>query len=143
MQVMTLPRTIVDFAGLWHIRREIADRHSGQTGLFAGRATLLPDAKGLVYSETGQLSLGDQPPMSATRRYLWQDLGHGAAIHFEDGRPFHVLPFNTAAPQARHDCPPDDYRVRYDFNAWPDWEAVWTVRGPRKDYTMTSRYARG
>jgi len=43
-------------------------------------------------------------------------------------------------PAAEHDCPPDHYRVRYDFRSWPRWQADWRVRGPRKDYTLGSAY---
>jgi hypothetical protein len=62
-------------------------------------------------------------------------------VLFADGRPFHAFDPGAARPEAAHDCPPDLYRVRYDFSDWPDWQAAWEVRGPRKDYRMVSRYA--
>ena len=43
-------------------------------------------------------------------------------------------------PPPAHDCPPDSYRVRYDFRAWPRWQAEWRVTGPRKDYGIVSRF---
>ncbi|MCE8467683.1 DUF6314 family protein, partial [Rhodovulum sulfidophilum] len=56
-----------------------------------------------------------------------------------DGRFFHLIA-PGARPEARHDCAPDLYRVRYDFSAWPCWSSFWEVRGPRKNYAMESSY---
>ena len=41
-----------------------------------------------------------------------------------------------------HPCGADLYRVEYDFSRWPEWSAVWDVSGPRKNYTMESRFRR-
>jgi hypothetical protein len=61
-------------------------------------------------------------------------------VLFADGRFFHRFDAEDPAPAAAHDCPPDLYRVRYDFRPWPRWQAEWRVTGPRKDYAMVSRY---
>ena len=79
--------------------------------------------------------------MQATRRYLWRAGGAGAIdVLFEDGRFFHSFDPDAPTPAAPHDCPPDTYRVRYDFTGWPEWQAEWRVTGPDKDYTMLSRF---
>ncbi len=98
------------------------------------------DDDAYLYSETGQLSYGGGQPLVATRQYLWRSEAGRLVVHHSDGRAFHS--FDPAAPEAHHICTPDDYRVRYDFSGWPDWQAEWTVSGPRKDYTMISRYSR-
>lgn len=132
-----------DFAGRWWIDRWIEDRRAGQVGRFTGQAHLTPDDLGLVYVETGQLTLGDAPPMAAERRYLWRpDDRGGVVVLFADGRDFHRFDPATPQPAAHHLCTPDDYRVAYDFADWPAWSAVWEVSGPRKDYRMESRYRR-
>jgi hypothetical protein len=41
-----------------------------------------------------------------------------------------------------HACDPDTYRAHHDFSRWPQWHAVWTVTGPRKDYTMWTMWQR-
>jgi len=41
-----------------------------------------------------------------------------------------------------HWCDPDQYDGQYDFSRWPEWRCIWQVRGPRKDYRMTSLYCR-
>ena len=79
--------------------------------------------------------------MRATRRYLWKDGGAGTIdVLFDDGRLFHRFDAEDEAPAAEHACPPDTYRVRYDFRRWPRWQAEWRVTGPRKDYGILSRY---
>lgn len=129
-----------DFAGRWRIGRRIDDRLGGTTGHFAGVAEFHPVAGGLAYREEGRLALDDGTAFTAVRSYLWR--AEGARIHVDhaDGRPFHS--FGPRELAARHWCDPDDYRVRYDFAAWPEWRVEWVVRGPRKDYTTESLYSR-
>lgn len=137
---MTSAPALADFAGRWRVVRAIEDRLSAQSATFEGLAVFAEADRGLSYSEEGILTLGDGPAVTATRTYLWQAAGDRIAVLFPDGRPFHD--FDPAAPGAVHHCAPDTYRVRYDFSRWPDWQAEWTVAGPRKDYTSVSRYAR-
>lgn len=133
---------IGDFEGHWAIRRDIEDRLVGQTGEFRGSAVLRDGGDGhWLWHETGVMHLGDGTPFTAERRYRWRADGAGIEVLFDDGRPFHRFD-PGGAPQVAHWCNPDDYRVRYDFGGWPDWRAEWTVSGPRKDYTMISRYSR-
>ena len=100
-----------------------------------------PAANGLVYAEEGTLAFPGAEPMHASRRYLWKDGGAGTIdVWFDDGRFFHRFDAEDAAPAAEHACPPDTYRVRYDFRQWPRWQAEWRVTGPRKDYGIVSRY---
>ncbi len=120
----------------------IDDRLTGQTGRFTGTATLTADGPGLTYDETGTLTLGPNPPLQATRRYLWRTDEPRIAVLFADGRPFHSFAPAAPTPAADHWCDPDSYRVAYDFTRWPDWTATWDVTGPRKDYRMTTRYRR-
>lgn len=129
------------FRGDWVLEREIEDIRAGRPGRLVGRAQFSPDAQGLVYVEEGLLTLGEGPGVEASRRYLWREGGANAVeVRFEDGRFFHRFYADELRPAAVHDCPPDQYRVRYDFGKWPRWEAEWRVTGPRKDYAMVSRY---
>ena len=139
---MSGPQELSDFAGRWSVSRVIMDRTGGPEGRFEGVAELTPDAQGLVYSETGQLRLGTAVPFHATRRYLWRADGDAIQTFFDDGRPFHRIALGGVEARDLHDCPPDIYRVLYDFSQWPRWTARWDVTGPRKDYLMVSDYAR-
>lgn len=129
-----------DFRGAWLLTREIGDARAGQRARLDGRAVLAEGAGGLVYAEKGRLLLPGQPPLTATRRYLWRAAGARIEIFFEDGRFFHAIAPGPA-PEAVHHCPPDRYSVAYDFAAWPRWSSRWHVAGPRKDYVMVSHYA--
>ena len=125
-----------DFEGQWRLDRQI-EHDDGTIARFSGTAQLTPDPDGLVYDETGTLEIPGQATMQATRRYFWKE---GLTMWFEDGRFFHTIPLDGA--EAHHNCPPDDYRVRYDFSEWPTWKTFWQVSGPRKSYRMASIYVR-
>ncbi|WP_424964478.1 DUF6314 family protein [Dinoroseobacter sp. S375] len=131
------------FEGVWQIQREIADALSGP-GRFTGRAQISPMGAGaLRYAEEGRLTLAQGTSFTAARQYHWTEEPEegGVAVHFADGRFFHRFSLGAQA-EAAHFCDPDQYDVTYDFADWPRWQARWRVTGPRKDYVMTSRYAR-
>lgn len=130
---------LLDFVGEWLISRVIEDARADTTGHLQGRAWLRPDGPGLVYDEQGELRLPGAAPLTATRRYLWRPAQDGIEVMFDDERPFHRI---TSDGVDVHDCPPDLYRVAYDFEGWPKWSARWAVSGPRKDYAMTTMYRR-
>ncbi len=102
----------------------------------------MADGTGLTYTEEGTLAFPGQPPLTARQSYLWRADGAALAVHFQDKTAFHHIDLTKKNPTARHDCAPDTYLVTYDFTAWPNWSATWTVTGPRKDYVSTSRYSR-
>lgn len=132
-------REIGDFEGRWAVARTIHDNASGERSSFSGLAVLTPEPGGLLYRETGTLRT-PAGEFAAERRYRWLPAGaDGIAVTFEDGRPFHLIGPGER-PEAEHDCPPDIYRVAYDFSRWPAWEAIWRVSGPRKDYDSRTRY---
>jgi hypothetical protein len=129
-------RQLQEFVGAWRLERTIAQADL-PPGRFEGTALWSPHPEGLAYLEDGTLWIEGQPPMIATRRYLWKpDL----SVWFEDGRYFHTVP--PAGGDTAHWCDPDDYRVEYDFTRWPAFEVHWRVQGPRKSYEMRSQYTR-
>ncbi|MBD3624394.1 MAG: hypothetical protein HUJ24_03245 [Rhodobacteraceae bacterium] len=133
--------SLADFRGLWTLTRRIEDARAGEVLHLTGTATFIEDPHGLICDEKGALVREGHPPMTATRRYLWRQDGRLIRVLFADGRPFHAFVPGPRA-KAEHDCAPDTYAVEYDFSDWPDWRAVWTVGGPRKDYVMRSDYRR-
>jgi hypothetical protein len=131
------------FEGNWRIDRAIEDIRAGRTGRFTGTARFTRLPEGLAYVEEGTLTLDAAAPLTATRRYLWRDGGASTIeVLFADGTFFHRFYADEARPAAEHACPPDRYRVRYDFARWPRWQAEWRVEGPAKDYAMVSSYRR-
>lgn len=129
------------FTGTWAVERDITDLRGGRSGRFTGRAEFRPAPDGLAYVETGTLVLGGVV-MAATRSYLWREAAGCIEVRFDDGHPFHAFPADDLTPEASHDCPPDRYRVRYDFADWPRWQVEWRVTGQRKDYLSRTRFAR-
>ncbi|MDA7424513.1 DUF6314 family protein [Thalassococcus lentus] len=130
-----MPVELSDFFGEWRIDRDIR-QHSGGAGRFEGTAVWTPEAGGAVYTETGFLSLPGQGRFQAERSYVWD---HDLRVCFDDGRFFHQVP--PKGGEAAHWCDPDQYDASYDFDSWPNWSCTWRVQGPRKDYTMISRYS--
>ena len=133
--------SLAQLAGRWRLDRHIRDHRAAAEGFLTGEAVFTPQAGGLEYRETGELRYAGQSPVRAERRYLWRESAGRVAVLFDDGRPFHDFPLGAGLAEAVHDCAPDRYGVSYDFTDVPRWRAVWRVRGPRKDYLMTSRYA--
>lgn len=133
-----VPR-LSDFEGAWGVARHIRPNGAAE-GWFSGRCSFVREGAALAYREVGELHLEGHEPMKAERRYIWRRGGAGIAVDYADGRPFHS--FDPADPVAEHVCPPDIYKVRYDFSNWPEWRAEWVVSGPRKDYTMHTVYTR-
>jgi Family of unknown function (DUF6314) len=132
-----------DFVGTWQVGRVISDRLAGQTGRFDGQVVLSPrGGDGLNYVETGFLRLGNGPALTATRRYMWVFQPGLVQVSFDDGRPFHSFTPGVDGAGTDHLCAADFYRVTYGFAGWPVWTAQWQVSGPRKDYTLDSRYWR-
>ncbi len=129
-----------DFTGEWRVTRDIAHA-DGAAAKFEGRARFVQDGAKAVYSETGTLRLATGESIKAERRYLWAEDQIGTLqVFFEDGRHFHEI--SAEETVAEHWCGPDTYHVTYDFGDWPSWSSVWRVKGPRKDYCMTSHYWR-
>lgn len=127
------------FRGPWRVARIVADPAGRVTGSFAGTCRFTPDGEGLTCHEDGTLRhAGGRYP--AGRTTLWRFPGAGRIeVLFADGRPFHG--FSVKDPAAVHLCGPDRYAVSYEFHD-RCWLSRWLVRGPEKDYLMTTRYRR-
>lgn len=134
---------LADFAGQWQLSRQITDHAGGQDGRLVGQAQFQQQGQGcLHYQEQGQLQLGAGPVMAAQRAYIWRFGKDSVDVCFADDTPFHSFVPSGQAPGTDHPCGKDFYTVQYDFRRMPEWEAVWRVHGPRKDYTSVSRYSR-
>lgn len=130
------PRRLQDFEGAWRLTRVITHA-DGRVAEVAGRALWWPEGTGLAYRETGEMRMPGFAPMQVERRYFWEA---GMAVHFTDGRFFHTVP--PGGGETAHWCDPDQYDGSYDFSDWPLFRVSWQVRGPSKDYRMTTTYTR-
>ena len=125
------------FKGHWTFTREITHAN-GQIDLVDGSVGFTPRGAGLIYDELGVLRIGSRE-FRTERRYFWTLRDDEIIVEFEDGRFFHK--FSMSKTSSHHLCLPDDYWVDYKFGT-ETWEAKWRVKGPRKDYTMRTRYTR-
>lgn len=119
----------------------IEDRLADQRGIFTGIAAFTGEGPTLLYSEDGTLTLG-QNTMQASRRYGWQIDGSKVRVTHEFGEPFHDFIIINDMATAAHLCGDDTYYGEYKFYFPDRWQVVWTVSGPRKDYTSTTLYSR-
>jgi hypothetical protein len=135
------------FRGRWQMVRIIENVSEGVIGEFWGECGFSPDDpgdhQGLVCRESGVLRFRGTDYHSG-RVSLWRFPGGGRIeVLYQDGRPFHDFPADK--PEATHLCGEDHYRVSYDFgpgDATDAWLSRWEVKGPAKDYVMTTRYRR-
>jgi len=118
-------------------------------GSFDGRAAFasapadagLP-AGALAYQETGELRFGSHRG-PASRSLLFLPGPDGAAeVLFADGRPFYRLDLRSGRWQAEHPCREDQYVVTVRVLRPDCFTEHWRVRGPAKDYEMTTTLTR-
>ena len=134
------PLGLSDFAGAWQLYKHIQQK-DGAVFVFEGQAEFTYADSYLHYHESGMVSAPDGRTLQAARSYKWRQLDNGhIEVLFDDNRFFHT--FSLAAPVAEHLCGADHYVVDYGFSGWPEWTSTWQVTGPRKDYTMFSRFTR-
>ncbi len=130
------PGSLWAFTGVWKLDRTI--RHEdGRIDRFTGDCTFTRTGPRLVQEETGWLETSEGS-FQGSRRYIWSEREGRLEVHFDDMRPFHMIPIGQSRPETVHLCPPDRYQVAYDFTQWPIWRTTWVVEGPRKDYCMES-----
>lgn len=144
------PDQVLDgLAGAWLLERVIEGKATNQ-GSMRGIATFRRLGNGLMaYREEGRLLLPGGETFDAFRGYLYDAVPQGFAVFFPETPPrlFHEIRLRDDATgmlvgEGEHLCARDQYATRYAFQ--PDGRFVvhHDVRGPRKDYAMTSIYAR-
>ncbi|KAH6648625.1 hypothetical protein BKA67DRAFT_594127 [Truncatella angustata] len=135
-------------------------------GTSDGRTVREGDDLGMeyLYIEDGDFIAANGMKFRATRRYVWRydDRKDVLSVWFartDDNMRadylFHNLEFIAPASEdssrgwqakASHLCIEDLYDVHYSFNFkavnLKDWNLGYSVRGPKKDYTIAGRYSR-
>jgi hypothetical protein len=131
--------------GRWALERSI----DGQ-GSMRGEASFEPASDDWVhYGEEGELRLENGQRFVATRRYRYRGLPAGFAVFFSEtpGRLFHQVSLVRGSDgelrgAARHRCARDLYVTDYLFAPDGQFCVRHRVRGPRKDFTISTRYRR-
>jgi hypothetical protein len=131
--------------GRWVLERSI----DGQ-GSMRGEASFEPTSGDWVhYGEEGELRLENGQRFVATRRYRYRGLPDGFAVFFcaAPGRLFHQVSLMRGSDgglrgEARHLCAHDLYLTDYLFTPDGQFRVRHKVRGPRKDFTISTGYRR-
>lgn len=97
----------------------------------------------LHYNEEGKLTLDTGPVLDAGQKYTYRLENGQIIVDYSDGRPFHVLDFSSSKEACgEHLCGQDFYKAAYDFEGPDAFTVKWDVKGPQKDYTITTQYTR-
>lgn len=131
--------------GRWRFERIIAGH-----GTMQGMALFIPEGGGETrYREEGLLRLRTGGDFPSSRDYAYRDRPGGFAVFFAETprRLFHEVRLSCEqggqfSGTAAHACGGDFYETRYEFMPGGDFFTGHTVTGPRKNYSMRTRYAR-
>ena len=113
-------------------RAVITDKNDGQFG----------------YREQGQLRLSDGRLIDAERCYIFAEDAAGFRVLFSESPPrlFHRIALSRVGPNligdGIHLCGDDRYDSRYEFRVDGSFIVRHGVVGPRKRYTIETRYCR-
>ena len=127
--------------GEWVLTRTV-----GHDGVMTGRAAFTdkPGASSsLLYTEQGINRLPGGEEFDFFQNYLYQSDDAGLHVFFADGRTFHTLDFETdRRAKARHLCGNDLYQGTYAFHDDDHFSVTWSVKGPKKDFVIQTKYNR-
>lgn len=133
--------------GRWTFSREIPNH-----GTMQGTAswTPMPEAKNaLFYQEKGSATWNNaSTPHDFFRNSIYKLEGNQIVIYFNEmpERVYHVLSLEKmkGTCQSSHTCKLDIYEGTYDFRTIRQgmWKSKCRVKGPKKDYEMTTVYVR-
>ncbi len=133
------------FGGCWRQVRVIAPG-----GRFCGMATFTAlDVHTLAYHEEGIAAFYGGATLPCYRDYTFRLEAEQIAVYFDDPsfRLFHRLrPCMSAGAalraRAHHRCGQDDYWSTYTFNTRRNFLLQHRVKGPRKNYLMSTWYSK-
>jgi hypothetical protein len=120
-------------SGRWRWERVIEDHLAHEHSTVAGSLHLVGVDGGLSWEESGRWSRSTGV-VEVRRTLRIRELEDGWWVLFEDGRPFHPW---RPGEEVVHPCGQDSYRGLVTGTT-AAWKVRWDVRGPAKDYTMTS-----
>ena len=78
----------------------------------------------------------------AHQDYTWIIRPNGWKINFSDGTYFHDLELENTKQEVYHNCGNDIYRGRFKLNIPKEYEVIWNVSGPHKNYISHTCYNR-
>lgn len=138
------------FIGPWRVERVIDDRRGARPGRAWGEVVFTDDAReerlATVCREALTIDYGGRQ-WNATQQTRWVFRGQNfVEMFFADGVTscmFELEPHHHGwRARFAHPCGEDRYEGRAECAAGDAWRLIWTVAGPRKDYTLDTHYVR-
>ncbi len=142
-------------AGRWNLYRTITSpKFQPMTG--AGKAIFenyqKDSSPSLLYKEELTLHLPSES-IHASKEYIFRLIDNEISVFFNENpeRFFYTLKFDDQTTKderlfqqagGEHLCGNDNYRASYSFFNDNSFELTYQVSGPKKDYTMTTKYNR-
>lgn len=130
-----------DIIGEWIIRRNIEDKLNKRNFILNGKAIFTTEDNIFYYKETGVIK-SDNFESKAHQDYTWIIKPNGWKINFSDGSHFHDLELENNKQEVYHNCGNDIYRGRFKLNIPKEYEVIWNVSGPHKNYISHTYYNR-
>lgn len=129
--------------GSWDIKRRITPG-----GVFTGVGVFeaINDDQ-YIYTETGDMFLDNGTQINAYRAYTYLFENGKISVYFQDGADkgslFHTLDINENGQAiASHQCLEDHYASKYHFEMPEKFTVEHKVKGPKKDYILTTKLAK-
>lgn len=120
--------------GSWKISREIIENENGKITRAEGKASFSMASDGLKYSDNVQLGSN----IDSFQEYLYKIEDDQLIVCFKDTSLFYELGDDG---YASYQCNEDNYGIEYVF--YPEsFTLTYYVSGPKKDYTMITKYKR-
>ena len=130
--------------GKWSLHRTIYSFQGDLLGTFTGKALYKEASPHLLHYREEGLLHSDQCESCAFKDYyfLYKE-GIEVYFDFKLSRPFHKMEFkeeNTYPFHAKglHHCGEDIYSMEYLFTSKDEYVTTVSVKGPRKNYIITS-----
>ena len=138
--------------GYWKIYRTIQEAPKNMIP-GEGKAIFTSDSKDpnvLFYKEDLYL-LANSEKIDVSKEYIFRYIGNNISVFFKEQpeRFFYTLEFENLSEidkvitaKAEHLCIKDTYKAYYKFFDNNKFELSYQVKGPKKDYIMTTMYDR-
>ena len=130
-----------DIIGEWIIRRNIEDKLNKRNFILSGKAIFTTEDNIFYYKETGVIK-SDNFESKAHQDYTWIMRPNSWKINFSDGSYFHDLELENTKQEVYYKCGNDIYKGRFKLNIPKEYEVIWNVSGPHKNYISHTCYNR-
>ncbi len=122
----------------WEIERSINDLSGKLLTSFQGKLVFTSSGdKSYLYEEVGRLQSEDSK-IEVSKKYYFKEINNTLEVYFEDLRLFYKLDMiEYPYFKVEHICLSDIYTGRFEFMS-SKWKTMWLVRGPNKNYTISS-----